>query len=133
MKMAKATERDIDAAGDAMSVLIDLSSGYYPKRDGDECDDHHFDPEDPDHLATFYRLMVATLDASPGWPSRVIGGMCYVIMYDANRIVDPEADTLEIHPRFGALRTAVEEAPASLDAGMVQGAADTLRAALEKP
>ena len=36
MKMAKASEKDIDAAGDAMSVLNDISSGYYPARDGDE-------------------------------------------------------------------------------------------------
>ena len=100
MKMAKATERDIDAAGDAMSVLQDISSGYYPKRDGDECDDFRFDPEDPAHLRKFYNLMSATLDVSPGWPGRVIGGMCYVILYDANQIVNPDADTLEIHPRF---------------------------------
>ncbi len=36
MKMAKASEKDIDAAGNAMSVLNDISSGYYPKRDGDD-------------------------------------------------------------------------------------------------
>jgi hypothetical protein len=24
--------------------------------------------------------------------------MCYVILYDANQIVDPDADTLELHP-----------------------------------
>ncbi len=102
MKMAKATERDIDAAGNAMSVLQDISSGYYPKREGDQCEDFHFDPEDPAHLRKFYDLMSATLDASPGWPGRVIGGMCYVILYDANQIVDPDADTLELHPRFKA-------------------------------
>ena len=33
MKMAKASEKDIDAAGGAMSVLHDIGSGYYPKRD----------------------------------------------------------------------------------------------------
>ena len=60
MKMAKASEKDIDAAGDAMSVLQDISSGYYPKRDGDECEDFRFDPEDPAHLRKFYDLMSAT-------------------------------------------------------------------------
>jgi hypothetical protein len=100
MKLAKASEKDIDAAGDAMSVLQDISSGYYPKRGDDECDDFHFDPEDPAHLRRFYDLMSATLNAAPGWPGRVIGGMCYVILYDANKIVNPEADTLELHPQW---------------------------------
>jgi hypothetical protein len=109
MKMAKASEKDIDAAGDAMSVLQDISGGYYPKRDGDDCDDLHFDPEDPAHLSTFYRLMTRTLDASPGWPGRVIGGMCYVILYNANKIVDPDVDTLELHPRFAAMEHALRD------------------------
>lgn len=102
MKMAKASERDIDAAGAAMSVLNDITSGYYPMREGDDEEDTplRFDPEDPEHLRRFYDLMTATLDASPGWPGRVIGGMCYVILYDANQIVDPDSDTLELHPRF---------------------------------
>lgn len=100
MKMAKASEKDIDAAGDAMSVLNDISSGYYPKREGDECEDTFFDPDEPEHLRKFYDLMSATLDVSPGWPGRVIGGMCYVVLYDKNRIVDPDADVLELHPRF---------------------------------
>lgn len=104
MKMAKATERDIDAAGDAMSVLNDISSGYYPAR-GEEDAPTFFDEDDPEHLRHFYNLMKATLDASPGWQGRVIGGMCYVILYDANQIVDPDADTLEIHPRFTAQAT----------------------------
>jgi hypothetical protein len=102
MKMAKATERDIDAAGNAMGVLQDMTSGRYPRRDGEEDAPHHFDAEDPDHLRRFYDEMMATLDASPGWPGRVIGGMCYVIMFAENQIVDPDADTLEIHPRFTA-------------------------------
>lgn len=100
MKMAKATEKDIDAAGDAMTVLNDISSGYYPKRDGDDCEDFRFDPDDPAHLRKFYDLMRATLDASPGWPGRVIGGMCYVILYPKNEILDPDASTLELHPQW---------------------------------
>jgi hypothetical protein len=108
MKMAKASEKDIDAAGNAMSVLQDISGGYYPQRDGDECDDNRFDPEDPAHLRKFYDLMSATLDASPGWPGRVIGGMCYVILYKKNQIVDPDADTLELHP---TLTRSAKESP----------------------
>lgn len=101
MKMAKATEKDIDAAGDAMSVLNDISSGYYPARDGEDDDGvTFFDPDEFTQLRRFYDLMKRTLDASPGWPGRVIGGMCFVILFDKNEIVDPSADTLELHPRF---------------------------------
>jgi hypothetical protein len=100
MRMAKATERDIDAAGSAMGVLNSISSGYYPARENEQDTPTFFDEEDPEHLRRFYDEMKATLNAAPGWPGRVIGGMCYVILYDANQIVDPNADTLELHPRF---------------------------------
>lgn len=110
MKMAKVTERDIDAAGDAMSVLNDISSGYYPSK-GDDSEDlpYHFDPDDADHLRRFYDLMNSTLDKSPGWPGRVIGGMCYVIMFDKNKIIDPDADVLELHPRYANCAAALTE------------------------
>lgn len=105
MKMAKASEKDIDAAGDAMSVLNDISSGWYPAR-GEDCEGMptFFNDDDPAHLRHFYNLMNATLDAAPGWPGRVIGGMCFVILYDKNEIVDPAADVLQLHPRFAATK-----------------------------
>ena len=109
MKMYKADERDIEAAGSAMSVLNDISSGYYPKRNGDECDDTVFDEEDPAHLRKFYDLMKSTVDEAPGWPGRVIGGMCYVILYEKNEIVDPSADVLGLHPRFSATQQQRDE------------------------
>jgi len=102
MKMAKASANDIDAAGDAMSVLSDISSGYYPSRDGGLGDPTFFDEDDPAHLRHFFDLMKATLETAPGWPGRIIGGMCYVILYGKNEIVDPEADVLELHPRIKA-------------------------------
>jgi hypothetical protein len=104
MKMAKATEKDIDAAGDCMGVLEDIAKGYYPSREGDEDPDppHHFDEDDINHLRKFYRMVMNTLDASPGWPGRVIGGMCYVIMWDKNTIVDPDSKVLELHPHIRA-------------------------------
>lgn len=110
MKMAKASARDIDAAGNAMSILNDISSGYYPARDADdELAPILFDPFDRDHLYRFYELMNDTLEKAPGWPARVIGGMCYVILFDKNKIVDPAADTLEIHPRFEEVAAQLKE------------------------
>lgn len=109
MKMAKADQKDIDAACDAMAVLNDIASGYYPQRDGDLCEDTFFDPDERYHLRKFYDLMNATLDKSGGWPTRVIGGMCYGILYDKNLIVDPAADTLELHPRFAQVEAQRDE------------------------
>ena len=120
MKMAKATQTDIDAAGDAMSVLNDISSGYYPARNDEEDAPTFFDPDEFDHLRKFYDLMMATLEKSHGWPGRVIGGMCFVILYDENQIVDPDADTLEHHPRAAACIAACEGIDtADLKAGSV--------------
>lgn len=116
MKMAKASGRDIDAAGDAMSVLNDIASGYYPRRDGDDCEDTFFDPDDPAHLRKFYELIAATLDTAPGWPGRVIGGMCHVIMFDKNRIVDLASDVLDLNPRFRQAAQACELLQGTLQA-----------------
>lgn len=100
MKMAKPSQRDIDAAGDALSILIAIDRGDYPITS-----DHKganvpawFDEDDPDHLRHFYDAMKATLET--GWPGRVIGGMCYVIMNPENEILDPASETLDLHPKF---------------------------------
>lgn len=100
MKMAKASEQDIEAAGKLMTLLNDLSSGYHPATDQDEDDERqvYFDPDDRQHLRALYDALEKILDSAPGMPVRVIGGMCYVIMWDKNRIIDPDADTLEMHP-----------------------------------
>lgn len=98
MKMAKATERDINAAGTMMGLLDGISRGYYPASGQEENEPDLFDPDDAEHLRRFYDVVSAALNAAPGWPGRVIGGMCYVILYPVNKIVDPDADTLELHP-----------------------------------
>jgi len=107
MKMAKADEKDIDAAGDLMSILDAISRGHYPAKDGEENAPDHFDEHDYDHLRAFYDRVNETLDKAPGYPGRVIGGMCYVILYDKNEIVDPNADVIELHPK---LQDALEDA-----------------------
>lgn len=116
MKMAKASECDIDAAGEAMAVLNSIASGYYPSYsdDGEDDEPTFFNPDDPKHLRLFYDLMNKTLDDAPGWPGRVIGGMCYVILFAKNQIVDPDADCLELHPRFAAVAAQRDELLAAL-------------------
>ena len=102
MMMAKPSANDIEAASDAMSALNNIGSGYYPTDDGEDTPTF-FDPDDRDHLRLFYDLMKKTLDDAPGWQNRVIGGMCYVIMFDKNQIIDPDDDCLGLHPRFAAV------------------------------
>lgn len=103
MRMAKPSERDIDAAGDVMSVLSDISKGYYPDRaGGDDTKPFYFDEEDAEHLRIFYDLINETLDRAPGWPGRVIGGMCYVVCWDHNEILDPADDCIALHPDIRA-------------------------------
>ena len=99
MRMAQPSQNDIDAAGDALAALSDISKGYYPDRASDDDDrPFYFDEDNAEHLRLFYDLMNETLDRAPGWPGRVIGGMCYAICWDHNQILDPADDCIALHP-----------------------------------
>jgi hypothetical protein len=100
MKMAKASKRDIDAAGNLMSLLHQIDRGDYPRLEEGKKVPTWFDEDNFEHLRAFYDAVKATLDAAPGYPGRVIGGMCYVILYDKNEIVDPDSDVIELHPKL---------------------------------
>lgn len=100
MKMAKADRKDIDAAGDLMALLHQIDRGDYPNlEEGADVPDW-FDEDNYEHLRAFYDAVKSTLDRAPGYPCRVIGGMCYVILYEKNQIVDPDSDVIELHPRL---------------------------------
>lgn len=118
MKMAKPSASDIDAAGDLMSILNQVDGGYYPVTDGDGDDmPTFFDEFDRDHLRAFYEAIKETMNRSPGYPGRVIGGMCYVIMYDKNEIIDPASDVIELHPKLVAtLECVASSADSAADA-----------------
>ena len=115
MKMAKATEKDIEAAGELLRILdtIDGRFGGPWPTDGpksldealttDDGDSVSFDADNRKHLQGLYNSLAKLLRQAPNFHGRVIGGMCYVILYDNNRIVDPSADVLELHPRFAAM------------------------------
>lgn len=113
MKMAKASPKDIDAAGDLLSLLHQADRGDYPG-DQDGAPDY-FDEDDPGHLRAFYDAIKATLYKSPGYPGRVIGGMCYVIMFDKNEIIDPDSDTLDLHPKIIAALSSTKAAEGMSD------------------
>lgn len=125
MKMAKPSKKDIDAAGDLMALLLQADRGGYPG-DRQNAPDF-FDDEDPAHLRAFYDAIKATLDKAPGYPGRVIGGMCYVIMFDKNEIIDPDSDVIELHPKLAkALEGAAMERERQMGAGDLPYNADDL-------
>ena len=103
MKMAKPSERDIDAGGKLLGILdlIDrkwLTDGPQ-SLDGLEDD---FDPDKLSHLQALYNELAALLQRAPNFHGRVLGGMCYAICYDKNAILDPASDCLDLHPNIVA-------------------------------
>lgn len=121
MKMAKATEADIDAAGQLLSLLDTISERFGGpwSTDGsssledalatDEGESTSFNADNADHLRGLYNSLAKLLRETPGFHLRVIGGMCYVVLYDENQIVDPNSRTLDLHPRFSRLQQQYDE------------------------
>lgn len=103
MKMAKATEKDMDTVGNLTGILEDISKGYYPRKSDGCCDEDDgptlFDPDSRDHLRQLYDRVKECLDASPGGLARVVGGF-HTLMH--NNVVDPDKDYLDFHPRLTA-------------------------------
>jgi hypothetical protein len=101
LRMAKPSARDIDAGGDLMSILQLIDGNNSWKIEGpdslDELEDD-FDPDEPGHLAALYNSLMTLLEHAPGFPGRVLGGMCYVICYEKNQFLDPGKDYLALHP-----------------------------------
>lgn len=101
LRMAKPSARDIDAGGDLMSILQLIDRAYTFTVDGpkslDELEDD-FDPNEPEHLVALYNSLGELLERAPGFPGRVLGGMCYVICYEKNQFLDPAKDYLALHP-----------------------------------
>lgn len=113
MKMAKPSARDIEAAEELLQILqlIDARFGG-PWANPDAGDslsellqdgEEEFDCDNTTHLQTLYNNLARLLRTSPAFYGRVISGMCHVIMYEKNQIIDPESDCIDLHPRFAQL------------------------------
>ncbi|WP_019573409.1 hypothetical protein [Curvibacter lanceolatus] len=94
MKMAKPSARDIDAGYDLMNVLheIDRRWGGPWSIDGPEdlsALEDDFDADEPEHLAALYNNLAKLLRRAPGFPGRVLGGMCGVICYEKTSFWTP--------------------------------------------
>lgn len=104
MKMAKASEADLDMAMQISSALDALENRFFPagmKRDDAEL----FDDDNPQHCEeALAHLLDLHKRASL---MRVVWG-CAVMLDPRNRLVDPAADTIEHHPDRQALAAEVE-------------------------
>jgi hypothetical protein len=100
MKQARASESDMEAAVIIAGMLSDVAGGYYPRlpNGGQLPDDPgYFDPDNFDHLRTFYDRVSSCLDNHPGSLGRVVWGF-HTLMH--SNLVDPSQDYLAIHPRI---------------------------------
>lgn len=134
MKMAKPSARDIEAAEELMQVLqlIDARfGGPWANPDAGESlsellkdGEREFDYDNATHLQTLYNNLAHLLRTAPNFHGRVISGMCHVIMYEKNEILDPESDCIDLHPRFTKLQERIDQ---------LQAECETLRGLVPMP
>lgn len=96
MKMAKASEEDIGMTLELLRSLEDLEKGYLPSGlSGDEeLPARYYEEEDGDHVVQHLLSILRK-----GSAFRVAFGMA-VMLDPRNEVVDPDADCLEMHPKF---------------------------------
>ena len=95
MKMAKASTADMEMAMKLCSALEAMDRRFFPDGAEGEQDPEDFECDDVAHCGQSLRHVLDTLQG--GSIGRVLWGM-YVMLDPANKVVDPDADTLEDHP-----------------------------------
>jgi hypothetical protein len=106
MKMARASEADIEAALKVTQILDDLDKRYMPSEDdGEELE--FFDRHDAEQCQKVVGML---LDVTRHTSLlRVVFGMA-VVLDPRNELLDPDADTLEKHPKIVAALEAADAA-----------------------
>lgn len=104
IKVARASAEELSNALDLIGILESLDGGYYPSAPGagprgDE--PTFFDEDDTNHLRHAYDLVMEVVKRRPGGLGRVIWGAA-TMMDPRNQIIDPDADTVKLHPRIVA-------------------------------
>jgi hypothetical protein len=109
MKMARASEADLEAALEVTQILGDLERGYMPA--SDESDDtEFFDEDDPRQCQVALQKIFEV--ARKGNLFRVVFGMA-VVLDPRNELLDPDADTIEKHPKIVEALRAMEASNAN--------------------
>ena len=110
MKMAKASNADLEMALALGSALDVLGDRFFPSMPGpieqlsDGAESERFDRDDDAQCGRALRHLLAI--AEGGSLMRVVFGMS-VLLDPKNKVVDPDADTLEHHPDVVAALAAV--------------------------
>ncbi len=100
MKMARASEQDLECAQQIASFLEDLQRGYIPQAlSSDPEETEWFDESDAHECQRVLRNLLEI--AEEGNLFRVTFGML-VLLDPANKLLDPESDILEAHPEIVA-------------------------------
>lgn len=96
MKMAKASEADLEMALDLSRMLEDFEGGYFPlPKDSDDDEAEHFDSDKGEHCRRAMEMILDTIRR--GSIFRVTFGM--LVMCDPqNELIDPNLSYLEHHP-----------------------------------
>ena len=97
MKMAKASQADLDMAMDVCSALDGISAHWpsMPEPISTGSDDERFYADSPEHCTRVIDYLVKTMQR--GSLSRVVWG-CVTMLDPRNGLVDPNADTIDRAP-----------------------------------
>jgi len=120
MKMAKASPEDLDMAMDLANVLDDIERGFFPTKlqSDEDAESERVEWIDTADRQQYERLFFGLKSLlNKGSISRVIWGMA-VVCDPANECIDPDADTIEHHPKRQQLEQQVTELIAERDAAM---------------
>lgn len=100
MKMAKASNADLEMAMELSRFIEDLVDGYCPRQACEDDESEELEWLDQDDNEQAHRIIEAIKQiAAKGSIFRVTFGMA-VVCDPRNELLDPDADTLELHPKF---------------------------------
>lgn len=96
MKMARASEADIEAAFTVCRILDELEKRYMPSDDDSE-ELEFFDRDDAEQCQKVVGMLLDATQRTSLF--RVVLGMACVLD-PRNELLDPDADTIEMHPKI---------------------------------
>lgn len=107
IKMALASNEDMEVAYDLLGLADSIERDYYPSEDTDEDAPTFLDIDDPEHLRRVYDRLKAIIDRrGTGALHRVVGGFSCFLNPD-NELIDQTKDFVDFHPSIIAGREAV--------------------------
>ncbi len=109
MKMAKASQADLDMAMDVANVLEDIERGFFPTKlqSDEDAESEQIEWIDTNDRQQYERLIYGLKQLlNKGSIMRVIFGMA-VVCDPSNECIDPDATTSEHHPKRQQMEAAL--------------------------